>query len=80
MKRMILLALAIAPIAVWAQSNNFVLKAKIGYDKAPAKAYLLQVINGKKVVDSALIDNGVFQFIGTAAEPAMAQLVLDHYG
>ncbi len=80
MKRMILLALVVAPAGVWAQSNNFVLKAKIGHDKAPAKAYLLQVINGKQVVDSALIDNGAFQFIGTAAEPAMAQLVLDHYG
>jgi peroxiredoxin len=80
MKRMILLALAIAPAAVWAQSNNYVLKAKIGNDKAPAKAYLLQMVNGKEVVDSALIDNGAFQFTGTAAEPARAQLVLDHYG
>jgi len=80
MKRMILLALMVAPVAVWAQSNNYVLKAKIGHDKSPAKSYLLQVINGKNVVDSTLIDDGVFQFIGTAAEPAMAQLVLDHYG
>jgi peroxiredoxin len=80
MKRMILLALAIAPATVWAQSNNYVLKAKIGNDKAPAKAYLLQMVNGKEVIDSALIDNGAFQFTGTIAEPARAQLVLDHYG
>ncbi|WP_183573605.1 redoxin domain-containing protein [Mucilaginibacter sp. X5P1] len=80
MKRMILLALAIAPATVWAQSNNYVLKAKIGNYKAPAKAYLLQMVNGKQVVDSALIDNGAFQFTGTVAEPARAQLVLDHYG
>jgi peroxiredoxin len=80
MKRMILLALAIAPATVWAQSNNYVIKAKIGNYKVPAKAYLLQVANGKQIVDSALIDNGVFQFTGTVAEPAVAQLVLDHYG
>jgi peroxiredoxin len=80
MKRMILLALAIAPATVWAQSNNYVLKAKIGNDKAPAKAYLLQMVNGKQVIDSALIDKGAFQFTGTVEEPARAQLVLDHYG
>jgi peroxiredoxin len=80
MKRMILLALAVAPATVWAQSNNYVLKAKIGNDKAPAKAYLLQMVNGKQVVDSALIDNGAFQFTGTATEPVRAQLVVDHYG
>ena len=80
MKRMILLALAIAPATVWAQSNNYVLKAKIGNDKTPAKAYLLHMENGKQVIDSALIDNGAFQFTGTVAEPARAQLVLDHYG
>jgi peroxiredoxin len=80
MKKMILSALLVAPIAVWAQSNNYILKAKIGNDKAPAKAYLVQAVNGKQVIDSALIDKGAFQFIGTAAEPARAQLILDHYG
>jgi len=80
MKKMILSALLVAPIAVWAQSNNYVLKAKIGTDKAPAKAYLLQVVDGKQVVDSAVIDNGAFQFNGLIAGPTRAKLVLDHYG
>ena len=80
MKKIILLALAIAPATLWAQSNSYIIKAKIGNDKTPAKAYLLQVVNGKRVIDSALIDNGAFQFTGTIAEPARAQLVLDHYG
>lgn len=80
MRKMILSALLVAPVAVWAQSNNYILKAKIGDDKAPAKAYLVQVVNGKQIIDSALIDNGTFQFTGTIAEPARAQLVLDHYG
>ena len=80
MKKMILLALAIVPATVLAQSNNYVINAKIGNDKAPAKAYLLQVLNGKQVVDSAIIDNGAFQFTGALAEPARVQLVLDHYG
>jgi peroxiredoxin len=80
MKRMILLALAIAPAAVWGQNSSYVLKAKIGDDEAPAKAYLLQIVNGKQIIDSALIDNGAFQFTGTIAEPARAKLVLDHHG
>jgi peroxiredoxin len=80
MKKIILSALLVAPIGVWAQSNNYILKAKIGNDKAPAKAYLVQVVNGKQVIGSASIDNGAFQFTGTVAEPARAQLILDHYG
>jgi hypothetical protein len=80
MKRMILLALAVTPLIVWSQSSNYVLKAKIENDKTFAKAYLLHMENGRLVVDSASIDNGAFQFIGTAAEPATAQLVVAHYG
>src|SRR5476651_207421 len=80
MKRMILLALAVAPLAVWAQSSNYVLKAKIGNDKAPLKAYLLHMADGRQVIDSALVDNGAFQFKGTVIEPTGAKLVLDHYG
>ncbi len=80
MKRMILLALVVIPVAVLAQSNNYVLKGKIGNDKAPAKAYLFQLVNGTRVMDSALIDNGAFQFTGTKEEPGQAQLVIDHSG
>jgi len=80
MKRMILLALAVTPIAVWAQGDSYVLKGKIGNDNAPAKAYLFQLVNGNRVMDSALINNGAFQFTGTIDEPTMAQLVVDHSG
>jgi peroxiredoxin len=80
MKRMILLALGLAPAMVWAQSSTFTLNAKVGQTAAPAKAYLLQIANGKQTIDSAIINNGAFQFTGNIAGPARAQLVLDHHG
>ena len=75
---MILLALSVVPAAVWAQNGNFVLKAKIGEDIAPAKAFLNYRIAGKVVTDSAIVDKGTFLFKGMITEPVRAQLVLDH--
>jgi peroxiredoxin len=80
MKKMILLALFAAPAAVLAQDSNFVIKAKVGVDVAPAKAYLIYREDGKVSTDSAIVDKGAFQFKGIAAEPIRAQLVLDHKG
>jgi len=77
---MILLALGLVPTAVWAQSSNFTLNAKVGQDKAPAKAYLIYRLAGTMVTDSAMVDNGAFKFTGTVTDPIKAQLVLDHKG
>jgi len=77
---MILLALGLVPTAVWAQSSNFTLNAKVGQDKAPAKAYLIYRLAGTMVTDSAMVDNGAFKFTGTVTDPIRAQLVLDHKG
>jgi peroxiredoxin len=80
MKKMILLALSVVPAAVWAQNGNFILNAKVGTASAPAKAYLSYRVAGQVVTDSAKVGHGLFQFRGTVAEPARAQLVLDHKG
>ncbi len=80
MKKMILLALFAVPAAVLAQDSNFIVKAKVGSDIAPAKAYLIYRAAGKVFTDSAMVDNGVFQFKGAVVEPIRAQLVLDHKG
>jgi peroxiredoxin len=80
MKRMILLAFGLVPAAVWAQSSNFTLNAKVGQTAAPAKAYLIYILAGNKVTDSAAVDDGAFKFTGTAKDPIRAQLVLDHKG
>jgi peroxiredoxin len=80
MKKMILLALFAVPAAVLAQDNNFIIKAKVGADNAPAKAYLMYSEGGKVFTDSAMVDNGALQFKGTVTEPIRAQLVLDHQG
>jgi len=66
---MILLALFAVPAAVLAQDSNFIVKAKVGSDITPAKAYLIYRAAGKVFTDSAMVDNGVFQFKGTVAEP-----------
>src|SRR5580700_3799396 len=80
MKRMILLAWGLIPAAVWAQSSNFTLNAKVGKDAPPAKAYLIYRVAGQLVTDSATVDNGAFKFTGTLTDPIRAQLVLDHKG
>jgi peroxiredoxin len=80
MKKVILLALFAVPAAVLAQDSNFVIKAKVGADIAPAKAYLMYREGGNVFTDSAMVNEGVFEFKGTVAEPIRAQLVLDHNG
>lgn len=76
---MILLVLGLVPARVWAQSSNFTLNAKIGTESLPAKAYLVYNISDKRIVDSALVNNGVFQFKGTVDGPVPAEIMLDHH-
>jgi peroxiredoxin len=80
MKRMILIAAGLIPATVWAQGTNFNIKAKVGQDGIPAKAYLIYRSAGKVVSDSAALDKGVFLFKGMVTDPIKAQLVIDHKG
>lgn len=80
MKKLTLAALMIAPMIGAAQTPGYTLKATIANVKTPAKAYLAYRINGKNVMDSAVVNNGAFQFNGNVNAPVMAQLILDHKG
>lgn len=80
MKKLTLVALMIAPMIVSAQTPAYTLKATIANVKTPAKAYLAYRLNGKNVMDSAVVNGGAFQFNGNVNAPVMAQLILDHKG
>ncbi len=79
MKKIILMALGLIPTAVFAQ-NKFVLKAQIGGDNAPAKAYLIYKQGQSVIKDSVMIKNGAFSFNGNMGDPFVAQLIVDHQG
>jgi peroxiredoxin len=80
MKKTFLLALAIAPVTLFAQNKPFNLSAKVGQGNAPAMAYLNYRLAGKTITDSAIVSNGAFSFKGLLSEPVRAQLILDHTG
>nr|WP_121272719.1 TlpA disulfide reductase family protein [Pedobacter schmidteae] len=80
MKKLTLAALILAPAIVSAQTPAYTLKGTIANAKSPAKAYLSYRLNGKSVMDSAMVSNGAFQFNGSTTSPVMAQLILDHKG
>lgn len=80
MKKIILTALTIFPLLVFAQAGSFSLTGKIGNLNAPAKAYLAYFSEGAEKIDSALIKNGVFQIRNSIEDPAQAALILDHHG
>ncbi|QEC78879.1 TlpA disulfide reductase family protein [Mucilaginibacter ginsenosidivorax] len=79
MKKIILLTLALIPAAVLAQSK-FLIKAQVGQDNAPAKAYLIYKQGENVIKDSVTVRNGLFEFQGALNDPLVAQLVLDHQG
>jgi peroxiredoxin len=79
--RRIVLSLLIFSVAIGgvsAQQKGFTIKGKIGNLNAPAKVYF--VSHESKVLDSAVLKNGVFQFKGVAKKPGFADLSLDRYG
>jgi len=82
MKKIFLYVIVLFPVVVFAQDQPqpFVVKGKIGNLNAPAKAYLAYQVGANKVVDSAVITNGVFQFKGEVLNPSNASLLLDHKG
>ncbi|MCC9138114.1 redoxin domain-containing protein [Pontibacter silvestris] len=80
MKKILLTALLISPIMVFAQTGSYTLKGKVGSLNSPAKAYLIQAAENGRQTDSAMVKNGAFEFKGTVNSPRKAMLVLDHKG
>lgn len=79
MRRMMLVAMAVLPIAGIAQ-EDFTISAKVGALNAPAKAYLSYRTAAGSVLDSADVSNGEFKFHGSVAEPSRALVLLTHQG
>ncbi|TKC59144.1 AhpC/TSA family protein [Pedobacter hiemivivus] len=81
MKKITFLALTMIPFYGWSQNANFNIKAKIGQPSSTvAKVYLNYDKAGVRIIDSAGVNNGNFQFKGTLEEPIKAQLILDSEG
>jgi hypothetical protein len=57
MKKLILLALSVFPLRLFAQ-ESFEIKGEIGNWNAPARVYLVYMVNDTRVVDSTKIANG----------------------
>jgi len=81
MKKIFLYLIAVLPLTAFAQEpQSFEIKSKIGDLNAPSRAYLLYQLGANKVVDSAIIARGSFDFKGQILTPTNALLVIDHKG
>ncbi|WP_235998307.1 TlpA disulfide reductase family protein [Hymenobacter sp. BT559] len=81
MKNLLLVALGALPLLAQAQApaGKFVLQGKVASPKV-TKAYLRYTLDERRVVDSAVVKRGAFQFQGTLAAPVAAYLTLSHGG
>lgn len=77
-----MLSLFCLPFIANAQTQQFVIKGKVGHYSAPAKAFLLYqlFLGGDSKQDSAEIHNGVFTFKGTIPYPVETFLVISTDG
>ena len=80
MKKILLYMIALLPFMAMAQEGTFVIKGKVGNLNSPSRAYLLYQLGANKVLDSALITNGSFDFSGKITNPTNAYLVMDRKG
>jgi len=80
MKQFLLAAALLLPFTLQAQSQKpFSINVKM--DAPPGtKIYLAYQTDGKKIIDSALQKQGVFNIKGTASQPLNATLVVDKDG
>jgi len=74
MKKLILMALAILPLMVSAQSADYVIKFKDDATPASTVVRIFYDVNGKQISDSARMINGAFTFKGTTPYPVTARL------
>ncbi|MFT4032349.1 MAG: TlpA disulfide reductase family protein [Siphonobacter sp.] len=77
MKKRLVIAIALMPVAVWAQSGSYTVKGKMGSLDVPAKAYLRYTKADKIQVDTVQIKKGEFEFKGSVESPQKAILFVD---
>jgi peroxiredoxin len=82
MKKIFFLLSVFIPTLLFAQTvpDPFTIAGHIDNVTTPARAYLLYQLGAIKIIDSAEITNGEFNFKGTLINPVNAYLVLDHKG
>ncbi|WP_410220219.1 redoxin domain-containing protein [Pedobacter sp.] len=73
MKRALLSAMLVLPLSIFAQ-NQFTVKGKLSKVKDGTKLYLAYPYNNQRVIDSAVVTNGSFEFKGSIENPTSAQL------
>lgn len=77
MKKILIGAICLLPLASMAQSP-FAIKGKVGKLNAPAKAYLSYRVGSTMVTNSAVLNNGTFEFKGAAEYPLSATIRIKH--
>jgi peroxiredoxin len=82
MRKITVLAIALSPVFVFGQKSKYLVDGSVGSSyNAPAKVYLEYRVEGKKIVDSAMLKNGKFQFEGVVdTDPVSAYLILNKSG
>ncbi|MCJ0742162.1 TlpA disulfide reductase family protein [Pedobacter montanisoli] len=73
MKRTLLSAMLVLPLSIFAQ-NQFTVKGKLAKVKDGTKLYIAYPYNNQRVIDSAVVTNGSFEFKGAIENPTTAQL------
>lgn len=68
------------PYLSFAQSNNFIIRGKIGHYNTPAKIYLVYNDGEKNITDSAALKDGNFEFKGTVNDVVRGNLILSRKG
>lgn len=76
-KKILLSIGCLLPLAAWAQ-DGYTVTGKVGTLNPPAKAYLAYIMDGKRIVDSTEIKNGMFTFRGSVPSPASAGITVKH--
>lgn len=76
MKKILLSAMALLPLAALAQ-KPFAVNGDVKALKTGDKVYLVYQTEGKSITDSTTVANGVFAFKGTLASPAQGSLFLN---
>jgi peroxiredoxin len=81
MKKIFLYIIVLLPLMAFAQEpQSFLIKGKVGSFNTPARAYLIYQLGANRVIDSAQISNGSFNFKGQIINPTPAFLVIDRKG
>ena len=80
MKRSVIFIFLLLQVFVYAQTNSYTIKGKLGKYNAPAIIYLNHMQSGVNQKDSVLLKNGEFEFTGSVQDPVKASLVFYNSG